>query len=108
MSLKGTYVNENQDETLVISEANDSDGSLSGTLSTDGKSFNITGHYHYKNNTGNATIIRFMGGASTLYESWSGTADRGDDFASLNVMGSRAIVSDDESVFGLGGPFVKQ
>ncbi len=108
MSLVGTYVNENQDETLVISQATDSDGSLSGTLTTAGKSFSVTGHYHYKDNTGNATIIRFMGGASTLYESWSGTTDRGDDFASLNVMGSRAIVSDDESVFGLGGPFVKQ
>ncbi len=108
MSLIGTYVNENQDEELVISEINDSDGSLSGTLTTGGKSLNVTGHYHYKNSTGSATIIRFMGGVSTLYESWSGTAERDDDFASLNVLGSRATVSDDESVFGLGGPFVKQ
>ena len=108
MSLIGTYVNENQDEELVISEANDSDGSLSGTLTTAGKSLNITGHYHYQNNTGSTTIIRFMGGVSSLYESWAGTASRSDDFASLNVLGARGTVSDETSVFGLGGPFVKQ
>ena len=113
MSLIGTYKNDNTGETLQITSADDSNGSLSGTLQTtvDGKSYNlnVTGHYHYFNNTGSATNITLYATISgaAVYEAWSGVGDSSSGYSQLRMMGARSTMESNDSTdaIGLGGTF---
>jgi hypothetical protein len=49
-ALPGTYKNNNIGATLVIADANDSNGEIkSATVNYDGHSFSGGGHYHFRN-----------------------------------------------------------
>ena len=120
MSLVGKYVNQSTGETLEIKEANDSNGQLSGTLSIpfNGQvlSAGVSGHYHFDNSTGAQTSIAFMGAVDntsstpSIYEGWAGMTDRNNNYAQLNVLGSKSVLdaSGKSSVCTQGGPFVRQ
>lgn len=61
MSLVGTYVNVAQNFTLVITEANDANGTGKGTMNWGPHSVPVTLHYHFKDNTGAATNLWVAG-----------------------------------------------
>ncbi len=60
-SINGTYVNANSDAKLVVTDGNDSNGSFSGQITQAVVNYNVTGHYHFQNSTGQPTIIAFTG-----------------------------------------------
>jgi hypothetical protein len=61
MSLVGTYVNVAQNYTLVITEANDSNGTGKGTMNWGPHAIPVTLHYHFKNSGGPETCLWVVG-----------------------------------------------
>lgn len=61
MSLVGTYVNIAQNFKLIITEANDANGSGKGTMEWGPYSIPVTLHYHFKNSTGPETNLWVAG-----------------------------------------------
>jgi|WetSurMetagenome_2_1015567.scaffolds.fasta_scaffold247401_2 hypothetical protein len=105
-ALPGTYKNSNIGATLVIADANDSNGEIkSATVNYDGQSFSGAGHYHFKNSGGPTTDIiinAFNDGIG--YVTLALTA--GDmQFHELKSFGG--YVNFDAKATGLGGSFVK-
>lgn len=97
MSLVGKYENPNTHETLDITEANDSNGSLKGSLvlSASGPEIRVPveGHYHFFQSTGSETSIVFMAlrdGGPQLYEAWAGVGT-GPSYKELNMFGGRGL-----------------
>lgn len=110
MGLQGTYQNTNTGETLTITSANDANGQIAGTITSNGRTLNLTGHYHYANSGGPATSIAFyaMADDPNVYEGWacSGTAP---NFSQLNAMGSRTTINGSTmTTIGVGGLFVRK
>jgi len=60
-SLVGTYVNKAQNFTLVISEANDSNGTGKGTMNWGPHVVPVTVHYHFKGNNQAPTNLYVVG-----------------------------------------------
>jgi len=110
MSLVGSYQNSNTGEVLTITSANDSNGALAGTITSQGRTLNITGHYHYSNSNGPATSIAFYAIADdpNVYEAWALTGSA-QAFSILNAMGARTTINGGAAtVVGLGGAFTRR
>lgn len=110
MSLIGKYINKDTGDRLDIKTANDANGKLSGTLTSNGRTMNVEGHFHFLNNSESPTSIAFWAAADNpnLYEAWSGTGDRDSDFDELMMQGIRSTLSGEgRSLCTLGGPFVR-
>lgn len=105
-SINGTYVNANSNAKLVVTDGNDANGTFSGQISQAGVNYDVTGHYHFQNNTGQPTTIAFIGtNAGHGYVAFAAfSADH--NYAKLRANGSRTNF--DGEVVGLGGEFVKQ
>lgn len=110
MSLSGAFKNTNTGEVLTITSANDSNGALAGTLTSNGRVLQVTGHYHFANSVGPATSIAFIAIADdpNVYEAWTASATA-QGYTQLIAMGSRStIVGTTMTTVGLGGAFVRQ
>jgi hypothetical protein len=105
MSLKGTYKNADTGATLTITEANDANGELKGSIAYPGITLPVSGHYHFQNSGGPRTVIQFTAmNDDARYEAWALVADDM-HFTTLKGMGGRA--SFDGSVSGVGGAFAR-
>jgi len=109
-SLAGTYLNISTGEKLQITDANDSNGSLKGSLSSQGKTLSLQGHYHFLNSTEPPTSISFTASVDdpNVYEAWAGTSNAV-TFSQLDLLGIRSTLSQSGSTLSvLGGPFKRQ
>jgi hypothetical protein len=105
-NINGTYKNDNSGSTLVISNADDSNGSFSGTLTDANVDYSVSGHYHFKNSGGPSTIIAISAfNDGIAYEAWV-LFSQDMTFQKLQSMGARGNF--DGTVVGLGGTFIKQ
>ncbi len=116
MGLLGKYINTLTGEILEITEANDINGQLSGSLTVtvglEKRSMNVSGHYHYSQNNQPQTYILLQSavddGNPGIYEAWAGVA-MGSDYQSLELHGGRGLIyNSGETVSqALSGPFVR-
>ncbi len=98
-AISGTYKNTLTGEILRITKNNDTDGSLSGTITSGGKTLNVKGSYHFLKSVENPTTIQFIATSSDLVlnpdpetsEAWAGTGNA-KDFAELNLLGIRSTL----------------
>ena len=106
-AIQGTYKNDNINATLVISQANDANGQITaGTLAYGGCTYQITGHYHFKNSTGPTTVIYVCGGDPTIGVVSFSLAAGDMSFKVLKSFGG--FVDYNNNAIGLGGAFLKQ
>ncbi|KIH80534.1 hypothetical protein [Pseudomonas batumici] len=105
-SINGTYVSYNSDAKLVVTDGNDSNGSFGGQLTQAGVNYNVTGHYHFQNSTGQPTIIAFTGYNDGHGYVTFAAFSPDHNYGKLRASGSRTTF--DGQVVGLGGEFVKQ
>lgn len=103
----GNYKNDNIGATLVISQANDSNGQITAaTVTYAGQTYPATGHYHFKNSTGPTTAIAITAlNDGVGYISLALTATDM-NFRELKSFGG--YVTFDAVAIGLGGAFVRQ
>jgi len=86
MSLVGTYVNVAQNFTLIITEANDSNGTGKGTMNWGLHSIPVTLHYHFKNNTGAETNLTVLGSQDNPNKYFAGAGyATGPSFGSIQI-----------------------
>jgi hypothetical protein len=106
-SIQGTYKNQNIGATLVISQANDSNGQIgSASLTYEGKTYPATGHYHFKNSVGPTTCVVVNAlNDENGYISLALAADSM-EFRELRSFGGQVTFG--ASAVGLGGAFVRQ
>lgn len=86
MSLVGTYVNVAQAFTLQITEANDSNGSGTGTMNWGPHTVPVNLHYHFENSNGPETnlLVTGMQDDPNMYFAGSGyTSNEG--YASIQI-----------------------
>jgi hypothetical protein len=103
--LNGTYKNANTGATLTITEANDSNGQLKGSIAYPDITLAVSGHYHFQNSVGPRTVIQLAAlNDGARYEAWALVADDM-NFTTLRSMGGRA--SFDGSLAGEGGAFAR-
>ncbi|MGY2197590.1 hypothetical protein [Pseudomonas gingeri] len=105
-SINGTYLNNNADAKLVVTDGNDSNGTFNGQITQAGVNYSVTGHYHFEKNTGNPTTIAFIGTNSDKgYVAFTAYAP---DHIYVKLRASGSRTGFDGQVVGLGGEFVKQ
>ena len=104
MNLAGTYTNTETKAVLTITQADDSNGQLSGTLATNyngsAVTLTVSGHYHYLNSAGPQTSLAFIAvhddSPASIYEAWSGITDNR-SYKTLEVQGTRAALTQGQS-----------
>jgi len=113
-SMVGSYKNEVTGEILKVTKADDSNGTMAGTLQVpmNGSSVtvDVTGHYHFINSTGPGTNLVFSGAKDdpNLYESWAASTDAS-TYKELRAAGGRSVSSGaTTSVSVLYGSFIRQ
>jgi len=113
-SMVGTYKNEVTGEILKVTKADDSKGTMAGTLQVpmNGSSVtvDVTGNYHFINSTGPGTNLVFSGGKPdpNLFECWAASTDAS-TYKELRAAGGRSISSGAAtSVSVLYGSFIRQ
>jgi len=65
--MEGTYTSKTLNATLNITSADNATGKGSGTLAIGGKTYGVTLHYHFENNTGQPTVLQIWSDQNTLY-----------------------------------------
>jgi hypothetical protein len=86
MSLVGTYVNVAQNFKLIITEANDANGTGKGTAQWGPHSIPVTLHYHFKNSVGPETNLWVAGNQDDPNQYFAGagyTSNNG--YASIQI-----------------------
>ena len=113
-SMVGTYKNEVTGEVLQVTKADNSNGSMAGTLQipTNGSTvtISVTGNYHFINSTGPGTNLFFSGAQNdpNLFETWAASTDSS-TYKELRGAGGRSVSSGaTTSVSILYGSFVRQ
>ncbi|BBH12867.1 hypothetical protein [Chromobacterium haemolyticum] len=106
--INGTYKNNNINAQLVITDANDSNGTFSGRYTQDGQEYEImsgAGHYHFTAGGKTGTAISFVVNNDVLgFQSWS-LYSPDMSFSSLRGNGAKAFR--DGTYYGFGGEFVR-
>ena len=105
--IQGTYKNDNIGATLVISQANDSNGQIgSASLTYGGRTYPASGHYHFKNSSGPTTVVVL----NALDDSvgYIGLALTAPDMQFNELKSFGGFVNFDSTAVGLGGAFMRQ
>lgn len=102
----GTYTNSALNTTLVISNADDSTGSISGTLTVNGAKWNISGVWNTSTMTPNAVFF-FWGsnGNPTVVVAGTGASTNFQTFANTNI--SISFATTGGVVNSISGSFVR-
>lgn len=106
-AIQGTYKNDNIGATLVISQANDSNGQISSaSIAYGGKTYPATGHYHFKNSGGPTTCVVLSATDDTT--GYIGLALAADNMQFKELKSFGGYVTFGAEAIGLGGAFVRQ
>ena len=106
--INGIYKNNNINAELIITDANDHNGTFSGRYKQDGKDYEImegAGVYHFAPGGRTGTAISFIANNEDLgFQSWSLYSP---DMAFTSLRGNGSKAFRDGTYCGLGGEFVR-
>lgn len=100
MSLNGTYICQEINSTLEITNANDQNGTASGFISIADSTIKIQINYHFRNGDGPLTEIRFSGAIDDVnrYIGGAGRTKR-HDYLTIRIAGGYSFVGKDVNTF---------